>query len=150
LDGTIRQMHLPNGVSGGVSDIASPLTKHDDALDIVKSWRAWGNYRPNATPEASRGSKDRAVGAAPETVIGAWLLVDSFLFAPALALLLVLAGRRRRSFATDDWGTLVKYRATLAAVICFTATMWAVGELVLIRSTHDIASPTGGRYFILQ
>jgi len=40
LDATIRQMHLPLGVSGGVGDIASPLEKRDDALEIVRSWKA--------------------------------------------------------------------------------------------------------------
>jgi hypothetical protein len=108
LDTVLERMHTSSGkeVAGGVTSIAKPLVSREDIDDVTQSWARWDdeNIGKDAIGQASedydRFSR-RLVG--HKVIATWWLVVDSILFAPALAsLLAALAWRRRRYFASVE------------------------------------------------
>ena len=113
LDGSLRQMHPPEGVSGTVVDIANPLTDDTHAEALVRSWRAWDEHRrtletqqadpDNGSHAGSEAATSETTQPSPEALINWWLLFDTA-FAFVLAGLLTLLARRR-SWNPGTWKT---------------------------------------------
>jgi hypothetical protein len=95
----LSSMHLPGQGSGRITDLANPTTSSDEAEQIIHGWRSW--QEAAGAPELRNTSI--ATTARPGVVVAWWLAVDSFLFAPALALLLALLARRRRRMLERSW-----------------------------------------------
>ena len=119
LDATLRQMHEPGAVSGGVTDIASPFTSSREANDLQRSWRAWDDYLDARSDAASKVKDGREVLAHPGTIVATWLFVDSFFFAPLLWWALRRLGTRRSIAGGRWWRWLVVVPAFAAAYLSF-------------------------------
>ncbi|MGH8984563.1 MAG: hypothetical protein ACRDY6_11910, partial [Acidimicrobiia bacterium] len=117
LAATLRQMHLPGGVSGSVTNVASPLTSDDSATEIVQSWRAWDDYRAEIEALAPVAEGDRREVSAPVgSVVLGWLVIDSLVLAPLLALLLYSSAVRRKAFRSPRWTPWLERVPVFAAV----------------------------------
>lgn len=97
LNRVLREMHQPGDRAGTVTDLAAPLASAERGTAILLGWANW-----DRSPEAG-GSR---VTASAESVAGSWLLLDSLLFAPGLALLLCALARRRAAVEVTSWSWL--------------------------------------------
>jgi hypothetical protein len=95
LGGTLAKMHLPGREAGDINAIASPSSDKDTAEELVQSWADWDSDR--------EGDREKNNSAPPGSIVGAWLIIDSLLLAPALAMFLQrMAWRRRRLLVRSD------------------------------------------------
>jgi hypothetical protein len=129
----LSAMHLPGRRSGTVTSIATPFADSKGNDVLVRSWFDADAANVPGTEHV----------ADPGRIAMVWLLIDSLVFAPTLAIVLYLLSRRRRAFLdTSSWlfpilgaGTAIAVaylfadeveNAFTAGVIFGHATAWSV------------------------
>lgn len=116
LASVLRGMHPPGRTAGSVEDIASPFESESDAEDLLASWADWAADRDLDRSAADPTEQQKAPS--PWVVTVVWLVFDSVLFAPALAVALVLALRRRaRLLDQRSWLVPVVELGVILAVL---------------------------------